>query len=312
MPTTSSFKAAVAGCAVALLVGCSARALSSVPPASLANPLQTKSEINAAAAIKRLAVSDLGGGTILSRVELLNKSYAFVGTITRGIDGATGDWYDTHGNLYVGNYAIPMVQEYAKGSASPTFTYSSGLERPYSVATDTAGNVYVADEYNPSSSGGGVLEYPQNSNTALNQCLSDLNVAGVAIDKHGNVFISGTNGTLLEYAGGLSGCKPKTLGVTLPSGGGLQIDKKSNLVACAGHVVDIIPPPYTSASLTIGSFADAAHDALSKDGSLLFVADPENYNVQVLTYPAGSHVTTLDSSNGLIDPIGVAVYPATK
>jgi hypothetical protein len=310
--TTPIMNAALAVWAVALLVGCSGSALSGAPSASLGNPLQAESEMKAKATFKRLAVSDLGGGTILSRVELLNKNYAFVGTITDGIDGATGDWFDAHGNLYVGNYAVPMVQEYAKGSTSPSFTYSSGLERPYSVATDTGGNVYVADFYNPSISGGGVVEYTQGSNTVLQQCLNGFSDAGVAIDSADNVFVSGTNGTLLEYKGGLSGCDPTTLGVTLTGGGGLAIDKKGNLIVCAGPVVDVIPPPYTSISRTIRGFAAAAHDALNEDEGLLFVADPENYNVQVLTYPRGSYVMTLDASNGLIDPIGVAVYPVKK
>lgn len=313
MRTISPFlNAAVTTCAVALLAGCSSLGLSGAPSASLGNPLQTKSEMKAKADFKRLAVSDLGAGTILSRVELLNKNYAFVGTITHGIDGATGDWYDSHGNLYVGNYAVPMVQEYAKGSASPTFTYSSGLERPYSVATDAAGNVYVADFYNPSTSGGGVVEYTQGSNTVLQQCLNGFSDAGVAIDSAGNVFVSGANGALLEYKGGLGGCDPMTLGVTLAGGGGLTIDKKGNLIVCAGSVVDVVPPPYSYISRTIRGFAAAAHDALNEDEGLLFVADPENYNVQVLTYPKGSYVMTLDASNGLIDPIGVALYPLKK
>jgi len=299
-------------CLVALLEGCSGYGSLGMPSPSFEAGNEPQAEIGSSTTLKELAVSDLGGGTILSRIELLNKTYEFTGTITDGIDGATGDWFDSHGNLYVGNYAIPMVQEYAKGKSEPAFTYSSGLERPYSITTDAAENVYVADEYNPYGSGGGVLEYAQGSNTVLAQCLNSVNETGVAIDKHGDLFSSGTNGTLLEYKGGLSGCKPKTLGVTLPSGGGLQIDKKGNLVACAGHDVDVIPPPYTAISLTISGFGSAAHDALSKDESLLFVADPQNYDVQVLTYPGGSYVTTLDSSNGLIDPIGVATYPGAK
>ena len=323
MRRISSFMAAALGpCVVAFLAGCAGNAslgngtagngFSSLPFASLKTNLQAQEESKVKGALKELAVADLGGGTILSRVELLDKTYEFVGTITDGIDGATGDWYDTRGRLYVGNYAVPMVQEYAKGKTVPSFTYSSGLERPYSVATDAAGNVYVADEYNPSGSGGGVLEYAQGSNAPLAQCLNGLNDTGIALDKNGDVFVSGANGTLLEYAGGLGGCNPKTLGVTLPGGGGLQIDKKGNLVACAVHVVDVVPPPYKSISLRISGFAAAAHDALNKDESLLFVADPANYNVQVLAYPSGSLVTTLDNSNGLVDPVGVAVYPATK
>lgn len=309
--TLNLLNAVIGICLVALLGGCSSSGSLGIPSSSFEARHGPQVKIGSVT-LKELAVSDLGGGTILSRVELLDKAYEFTGTITDGIDGATGDWFDSHGNLYVGNYAVPMVQEYAKGKRAPAFTYSAGLERPYSVTTDAADNVYVADEYNPYGSGGGVVEFAQNSNVVLAQCLSGLNATGLAIDKHGDVFSLSTSGTLLEYKGGLSGCKPKTLGVTLPSGGGLLIDKKGDLVACAGHVVDVIAPPYTAVSLTISGFGSAAHDALSKDETLLFVADPQDYDVQVLTYPGGSYVTTLDSSNGLIDPIGVATYPASK
>jgi len=309
--TSPILNVAVTVCAVALLAGCSGTGPANAP----STPLWTSSqmgEFNAKSGLEELAVADQGSGTIYSRVELLNKDYELVGTITDGIRGTTGDWYDNHGNLYVGVWATPMIQEYARGKTSPTFTYSSGLERPYSVATDTHGNVYAADFYNPSGSGGGVVEYQQHSNTVLMQCLNGLNDTGVAVDKDGDVFASGNSGTLLEYKGGLSGCNPTTLGVTLPGGGGLLIDKKHDLVACAGHVVEVIPPPYTSVTLTLTGFQYAEHDALTKNESLLFVADVENYDVQVFTYPAGSYVTTLDRSNGLIDPSGVAAYPATK
>jgi|SRR5580700_4422646 hypothetical protein len=311
----SLWTVAIAAWAVALLGGCSGNGSSGMLSPSFETTLPAQSGVPNGVvndALKKLAVSDLGGGTILSRIEFLNQAYQFVGTITDGIDGATGDWYDNHGNLYVGNYAVPMVQEYAKGKTVPTFTYSSGLERPYSVATDAGGHVFVADEYNPSGSGGGVLEYSQGSNTALAQCLNSLNDTGVAVDGRGDVFVSGADGSLLEYKHGLSSCNAQKLGVTLPGGGGLQIDKSGDLVACAGRVVDVVPRPYKSISLAIGGFQSAAHDALSKDQSLLFVADPGNYDVQVLSFPKGSYLTTLGVSNGLIDPIGVAVYPATK
>src|SRR5690348_11633453 len=50
---------------------------------------------------KRLAVSDFGTGA----VEVLNSTYALKKTITTGLNGPDGDWYDQLGNLYVANYA---------------------------------------------------------------------------------------------------------------------------------------------------------------------------------------------------------------
>jgi hypothetical protein len=307
-PISPFLSAAVAACAVAFLVGCSGTGQTGVTYSPFLATPQSK-VFDAKSAFKYLAIADLGGGTILSRVELLNDKYELFETITDGVDGTTGDWYDAQGNLYVGNYATPMVREYSKGSRSPAFTYSSGLGRPYSIATDSTGNVYVADFYNPSGTGGGVVEYPQASNTVSAQCLNGVNDTGVAVDAQGDVFVSATSGALLEYKGGLAGCTPATLGAALTTAVGIALDKRENLIVCAGTVVDIIPPPYNSIKSTITGFTYAEHVALNKDQSLLFVADPESYAVQVFTYPGRSYVTTINASNGVLDPSGVAAYP---
>ncbi len=266
-----------------------------------------------ASGVKDLAVSDFGSGA----VEVLDVDYEVTTTITNGLSGPDGDWYDTKGSLYVANYAGIDVQQYKKGGTSPTFTYNAGVGDPVGVTTDSKGNVYVAD-YN-FGSGGFVVEYKQKSNTVLHTCNPGLGGGeGVAVDKKGDVFFyvnaSGSgSGEFVEYKGGLTGCS----GTVLTPGaigfaGGVVMDTKGDLVACDQNgsgtgLLDIIKPPYTSISSTIPASLPF-HDALNKKNNVVFAASVNNANVQVFTYPAGASVTTLGSGNGLSDPAGVAAY----
>jgi hypothetical protein len=260
--------------------------------------------------LKDLAVSDFG----TDAVEVLNSKYDLVATITDGLNRADGDYYDSKGNLYVSNYAGPDVTEYNKSDAL-THTYSSGLTDPIGVTTDAHGNVFVADFGNFTASV--VVEYPQGSNSPSASCNTGLANEDVAVDKSGDVFVSGDNtntflGVLLEYKNGLTGCSPTTLDPELFSAGGVILDKHNDLVACDQlSGVDIIPPPYYSISATIPE-DDAFTVALNKRETLLYIAQPNDYDVLVAKYPAGTTVTTLGSGNGLSDPAGVATYPSLK
>jgi sugar lactone lactonase YvrE len=260
--------------------------------------------------LKDLAVSDFG----TDAVEVLNSKYDLVATIKAGLESPDGDYYDSKGNLYVSNYAGADVTEYNKSDAL-THTYSSGLTDPIGVTTDAHGNVFVADFGNFAASV--VTEYPQGSNSPSASCNTGLANEDVAVDKSGNVFVSGANtgvgyGVLLEYKNGLTGCSSTRLDPLLDDAGGLIIDKHNDLVACDQlSGVDIIPPQYYSISATIPE-DDAFTVALNKKETLLYIAQPNEYDVLVVKYPAGTTVTTLGSGNGLSDPAGVATYPSLK
>lgn len=260
-------------------------------------------------ALKKLAVSDFGTGA----VEVLSNSYHLVETITNGLNGPDGDWYDGNSNLYVANVDGITVQEYHKSATSPTFTYSAGLGDPINVATDEHGNVFVAD-FN-SGGNGFINEYAQGSNAVLHTCSPGGAPEGIAIGERGQVFvsynISGGPADIAEYKHGLSGCNETVLGATLAFAGGLQLDNHNNLVACdqLGPTVDVIAPPYTSVTTSITGFADPFHVALDEKNSMVFIADLSNSDVVVDTYPGFSPITTLHSSNGLSDPAGVATKP---
>jgi hypothetical protein len=261
--------------------------------------------VKPAALPKDLFVDDFGTGA----VEVLkNGTYANLGNITSGINGPDGNTVDKAGDLYVANYNGITIQEYAPGSSSPTFTYSSGMLDPVAAAVDSHGNVYEGD-YNFGGSGF-VNEYKQGTNTVMNTCSPGGAVEGVAIDAHNDVFADFNNpntgkGAIVEYKHGLKGCKATTLGPSLSFAGGMVLDKNNNLVVCdqLGPTVDVIDPPYSSITGTLGTgYGDPFHVSINKKNKLAFVADLANANVQVLKYPSGTTVKTLNSANGLSDP----------
>jgi len=259
------------------------------------NPTHTHG-IKAPRGAKDLYVDDVGNNA----VEILaNNSWTNTGSITSSINGPDGNWADKKGNIYVANYAGPYVTEYNK-AGSLIYTYSSGVSDPVAVTTDRHGNVFEAD-FN----GNYVTEFAQQSNTPVATCYPGGYAEGVAVDKHGNVFVAWTNfsiGVITEYAGGLSGCNGTNLSVPLEWVGGMVIDKHSNIVICdqIATTVDIIAPPYTTVSSTLGSgWVDPFHVTINKKNKQAYVADAGTGQVTVLTYPGGSTQAVLGSSNGI-------------
>ncbi len=327
------------GSGAALLAACSSNGLSGSPPAlPSTTQVQTQSGLSDLArpavappflsslhvaipakqatmgVISELNVADRG----LNEVLEFNNTYKSTGTISDS--GPDGDWIDANDNLYVSNFSRGnvTVNEYNTADAL-IFTYSNGLTEPVDVTTDTTGNVIVANFNGYHERVGTVVAYPQGKNTASVTCNTGLANEGVAVDSKGDLFVTGYSsgsGKIIEYKGGLtSQCSATTLAPTLSSPGGIQVDKRDDLVVCDQlTAVDIIPPPYTSVRkrITVPGGSDYHHDALTSDNTLLFIADPNAAVVDVVDYPSGTLVKQLNSSNGLSSPFGVATYPFAK
>ena len=242
------------------------------------------------------------------------------GTVSSGVNGPYGNWVDKPvagvRHYYIANYGNPNITEYdVQGNL--LFTYNAGISDSIGVSTDKNGNVYEAD-YNPSITGGGyVNEYRQRSNIVLATCSPGGAVEGVAVDKHGNVFVDYNNTTgsanIIEYVHGLtaSGCAGTVLPVTLGFAGGMVLDKQGRLVVCdqvgtgSGAVVDIIAPPYTAITGTLGSgWIDPFHVTVDMAGTRAYVTDNAAADVEVLNYPSNSLITMINSTStsGIVDP----------
>jgi hypothetical protein len=261
----------------------------------------------ASAARPKNAKDLLVGDFDYNAVEILaNKTWKNRGSIYSGINGPLDNWVDNKGNLYVVNNTPDNITEYAPGSSSPSFTYSGGLNGPLMVTTDSSRNVYVNDNF-----GHHLDEFAQGKNTIIAQCFGpgDGNLEGIAVDRKGDVFLayssSSGSGGITEYIGGLSGCSGTTLGVTLDYPGGMILDNKGNLVVCDQNAdtVDIIPPPYSRVTGTLGSgYNDPYRVTINKKNNRAYVVNMNDNDVLVLKYPSGTTEATLNSSNGLEYP----------
>jgi hypothetical protein len=259
-------------------------------------------------------VDDFGSG--VAEVVKYNHWAIDEGTVSSGVNGPDGNWVDKPvmgvRNYYIANYGNPNITEYdVQGNLE--FTYSAGIADSIGVTTDKTGNVYEAD-FNYTVPGGGyVNEYKQKSNTVTATCSPGGSVEGVAVDKHGNVFVdynlSAGGAAITEYVHGLtaSGCVGNVLPITLGFAGGMAFDKQGDLVACdqTAPAVDIIAPPYTSVTGTLGSgWLDPFHVTIDMAGTRAYVTDNAAADVEVLNYPAGTVITTINSTStsGIVDP----------
>jgi hypothetical protein len=326
-------------CTLAILAACSGgsqTALSSLPPAgsvqpsgqtprlrflpnglvkgAAAGPSQVFSQL-ALPQTAKVGGRDLFVSTYPEIVELKNKGYKPAGTIVNGISDPDGVWLDQKGNLYVANAQYKTnaadVVEFAKGKSVPTCTYSSQLVDPINETTDAAGNVYVVD-FNDGQGTGYVYEYAQCSNIVLASYSVSSEPEGIAVDAKNDLFVSycGTTcGNFEEFKKG--SITPTQLGATVTAAGGLIIDKKNDLFSVDQDLgrVDIIEPPYSTASPVISGLSYPFHLSFGEKGKLLFIANPGSNSVSVYKVPSYQLVTTLGSEKGFTTPMGVADSP---
>ncbi len=297
---TISVSAATIG--IAVLAACGGRMETSPPPLPATDAVR-----NIYPGVKDLYVTDLG----TNAVELLkNRTYAPDTTITSGVNHPNGGWIDKKGNLYVANSGADNITEYAPNDTTPAFTYSAGMEYPAAVTTDAAGNVYEGDYDNGVN--GHVSEYPQHSDAPKYTCqfYPPGGIEGVAVDGAHDVFLaynlfSSGGAEIVEFKGGLRGCHGTALGVRLEEAGGIAIDNNANLVVCdiGAQAVDVIDPPYSGVTRTIGSgFTNPFGVSLGKSNKLAFVADPNKRAVYVIDFATGKIRKTLGFSDGVYNP----------
>jgi hypothetical protein len=237
------------------------------------------------------------------------RNQAPIGQITDGISGPEGEIADAKGNVYVANTSGGTVTEYAPGSTSAGFTYSTSLSYPAGVAVDAKQNVYVTNL-----GSGSVTVFPQGSNSPSLTISSIPYPIDVALDAKGDVYVTSftsnfSSGEVLEYAPGST--QGTNLGIVTETPGGITLDESADIVTADQRLpgVLVFPPGQTSPSQTFAqNMNDPVPVRFSRTERSVFVGDSIENDVEVYTYPTGSLVNTI--TDGIDGPEGLALDPA--
>src|ERR1017187_3408041 len=120
--------------------------------------------------------------------------------------------------LLLGAFSAPTHAQSIIFAGAQTTVPASGLSRPFAVAVDGAGDVFIADTYNSR-----VVEVPAGGGAQTAGGSGLASPTGVAVDGAGNVFIADNNNSRV---------------VEVPAGGGAQTTVGSGLRSPLGVAVD--------------------------------------------------------------------------
>ncbi len=233
--------------------------------------------------------------------------------IAPGIRLGAVQLYDNGGNLLASTplSGVGLEPQIAFGPGAQT-TIVTGLNSPSGVATDSAGDVFVAVSGNNQ-----VLKIgPDGTSTSLGSGFNQ--VSGVAVDGAGNVIIAQFSVLLIPPGCTVPSCRT-TLAQGVTGGAtGVATDGAGDIFVSylnPGKVIEI-PPGCTTAACTTTVWAAPAGVASQPEGIAvnaagdLFIADGSL--VQVLKVPAGCTAANcqVKIGQGWIAPTGVALDAA--
>ncbi len=139
---------------------------------------------------------------------------------------------DGSGDLYIADAANGNVIEIPAGGGTP-ITIASGLTKPYGVAVDAAGNVYVAGNNS-------VAEYqPPFTGTPIAMGNGFNNPSSVAVDASGAVYVADTgNAQIVRVAPGGASQASLITGLIAPQG--VALDSADNVyITDSGNIYEV-------------------------------------------------------------------------
>jgi hypothetical protein len=240
-------------------------------------------------------------------------------------NGPEGLHTDASGNLYVADQGIgtegPGVGDiavYAPGAASPSRLIVPGYNIA-DVVPATKGSLFAAN-FGPDGyfGPGSVSAYGRTQDvplwtTVIPNAFQSLGIVRDASSQ--DVFATYSSnddkGHIARFVHGKS--RAVDLGVTYGSPWGIAEDKKGNLLAAGGGVINI----FSQTGKARGSFEVPGIPyrlAFNTDGSLLFVSNFDNFDVEIFSYPKLKMVGTVTSNqwSKYAWPDGVAFWPPLK
>jgi hypothetical protein len=183
----------------------------------------------------RIYSSSFGGDSVTYYLKGTGPNNPVAGTLSGTFENPQGMDIDPAGNLYVSNGNASEVLVYPPGASSPTTTLTDPVGFPVDVAIGSDGTVYVAYVWSSRGNPGSVAVYAPGATTPTSvlRYQGFVQVAGVALDRSGNVFVSydqsnGKFGTVAEFPAGSS--NPVATNISVGAVGGIGFDK-------AGHML---------------------------------------------------------------------------
>jgi sugar lactone lactonase YvrE len=231
------------------------------------------------------------------------------GSITTGIIFPVSIAFDPSGNLFIGNTAggikdAGTITEYSPTSSTPIRTIKKGVDDPFYLATDAAGNVYSANQF-----GNTITVYAPGATKPTHTIGTGVQVPiFVLVDASNNVYVANTSGTgsVTEYASGsTTPSRTITTGVNLPFS--LALDSKGNLFVgnYMGRSVTEYAPGGTTPIHTIEKGKVPTSIAIDAKNNL-YVAAYGKAGVTEYS-PAGKLLRTI--KDGINYPHSIAISP---
>jgi sugar lactone lactonase YvrE len=199
------------------------------------------------------------------------------------------------------------VASFAYGAAINT--YSTGATRPWGMAFDAAGNLYVADYTN-----GIVYKYNVATGVAASFITGLTKPTGIVFDASGNVYVSQFNGNVYSFA---SSGGSQTLLVTGGAGTatnpksayGLAIDASANLYIAdysGGNIYKYTAATATTAIIVANGTTDLSEPAgVAVDAAGNIYAVDNTSNVLAKYSAAGAYISTV--ATGFGNPFGLYI-----
>jgi hypothetical protein len=283
-------------------VGCASSGSNTNPAEMPAAPPRTLPAATANGSL--VYVSD----TAKNLIAVFDRSGTVIGTITQGLKYPSGLFVDSAHNLWVANAGDSNVLEFARGGTKPIATLSDGSAYTQDVTICPNGNIYVATLL------GAITEYTGKKHRMAGSLGYDgMEFQFVTCDRAGNVFatgVLGTNGQVVEFAGGTSS-GAKLLPINSPGNlNGIKPDNAGNILVVFGPTVNEYTEDGNPTGVEIPMNGNWLDIALSRDGKVLLGANETANAGTAVTFPGGKPRATYSDSFSQV--WGVAFDPGQK
>jgi DNA-binding beta-propeller fold protein YncE len=235
-------------------------------------------------------------------------------TINSGIGEDPGSLVvDTNGNLYVANLTENNVAVFAPGSSAPVRTITQGVKKPFVLAFDSIGNLYVGGSK-------GVTVYSSGDNSLVDTITDSVsNPAALTFDKDGALYVANTRGrnsyvtvysandyTLLrKLSAGLSFTRPWKVGMLFDRLGDLYVTNSGSSTVTVYHKGKrLVQTISQGVSFPYCLAFDRAGD--------LYVGNVGENSSSVTMYPPKSTVPSHTISQGVKFPVALLLDRADK